>query len=240
MRWYLLALLVCGCGNSGDDFPVTPGGPGHGGGHNPDASIDGPDGGGDMLLGKVCLMTDPRQPTSACATTLAAGLTVTLGSNVATTVDDGSFSIARSTGTGLVWTVSGTNVVTSVIPLTARLVLPAMPAIPMYQELTGNNGVVPTAGNGDVFVQVVHGSTLVAGATAAASVTGPYPVFYDPASGDQWSQDVTGALGMAWIPGLLAGPVDVQVTPPAATTPIVLGAVPIVDSALTFVTAEVP
>jgi hypothetical protein len=237
MKRLLLVVGLVACRNSDENFPVTPGGGGHGGSvPGADASFDVGDGGN--FLGKVCLISDPRLPTSGCATTGAGGLIVSLGSNTATTADDGSFVIAATAATGAVWTVTGANIVPTVAPFTALAVIPALLAVP-FADLENANGVVPTPGNGAVFVRVVQNSTAVAGATAIATNQLQYATLYDPASGLVWNANATGALGVAWLPGVLAGSQTVTVTPPAPAQPVVLSNVPIVEGALTFITAEV-
>lgn len=237
MRRVLLVVVgLIGCRNGGDDFPVTVGATGAGGTVPAvDARPDTGDGGN--LLGRVCLITDPRQPTSACATTGAGGLIVTLGASSATTADDGTFVITASTATGLVWDVIGADIIESLSPFTAQAIVPAMPALPFVDLETGN-GIVPTPGHGAAFVRVVHGGTPVAGATVVATGEDQYAPLYDPETGLVWGPTATGAFGMAWLPSLLAGTQDITVVPPGQGTPVVVGNVPIVEGALTFVTAE--
>src|SRR5689334_23274473 len=123
MKRLLLVVGLVACGNSGDDFPVTPGGNGPGGNHpGVDAAID-TSASGANLAGRVCLVNDPR--VSTCATTGAGGLLVTLGLNTATTADDGSFQIQGTQATNAVWTVTGETIVQTVEPFTGQVIIPA-------------------------------------------------------------------------------------------------------------------
>ncbi len=236
MKRLLLVVGLVACGNTGDDFPVTPGGNGPGGNHpGVDAAIDTGDSGAN-LAGHVCLVSDPR--VSTCATTGAGGLLVTLGLNTATTADDGSFQIQGTQATNAVWTVTGETIVQTVEPFTGQLIIPAVLAN-SFTQLQNANGVLFMTGAGDVIVRVVQNGTPVAGATAIASNQDAYQTRYDPPSGDVWTVDATGILGIAWLPGVLAGTQTVTVQPPLSAAQIMISNVPIVEGALTFVTADV-
>jgi hypothetical protein len=236
MKRLLLVVGLVACGNSGDDFPITPGGNGPGGTHpGRDAAVDSGDGGGATITGRVCVVSDPRALT--CAMTGAGNLLVTLGLNTALTADDGTFQIQSTAATDARWTVTGDTIVQTVEPFTADLVIPAVLADPFAEQRTAN-ALGFTGGAGDVFVRVVQNSTPVAGATAIASDQ-MFPSLYDPASGGQWATDVTGVLGLAWLPGVPIDTQTVTVQPPAAAAPITISNVPIIEGALTFVTADV-
>lgn len=237
MKHLLLVVGLVACGNRGDDFPVTPGGNGPGGNHpGVDAAVDTSDAGN--LLGRVCLIADPRLPTTGCAMTGAGNLLVTLGLNTATTANDGTFEIQSTEATNAVWTVTGENIVPTVEPFTGQMIIPAVIA-DSFTQLQNANGVLFQTGAGDVFVRVVQNSTPVAGATAIASGQDTYQTRYDPPSGDVWTTDATGILGVAWLPGVLAGTQTVTVQPPLSAAQIMISNVPIVEGALTFVTADV-
>jgi hypothetical protein len=236
MKRLLLVAGLVACANHGDDFPVTPGGNGPGGNHpGVDAAIDTTDGGA-TISGRVCLVGDPRVTT--CATTGAGGFLVTLGLNTATTADNGAFQIQGTEATNAVWTVTGETIVQTVEPFTGQTIIPAVLA-DSFTQLQNTNGVLFQTGAGDVIVRVVQNSTPVAGATAIASGQDTYQTRYDPASGDLWTTDATGALGIAWLPGVLAGTQTVTVQPPLSATQITISNLPIVEGALTFVTADV-
>lgn len=237
MRCALLVLVV-GCHAGGDDYPVAPGGAGVGGGLPTlvDASLDGTDG-GPQLIGRVCLMTDPRDQTS-CATTGAGGLVVTLGTSMATTADDGTFTIARPTGSNITWDVTGSTLVESITPFAAQAVIPAMPLV-LYGQLEGDNGVVPQAAQGAVMVRVLQGGVPAVGAAVTSTPAGVYGTFYDGATPSTWTANATGAFGAAWMPAIATGTVDVTVTPQGGTA-VVLSQVPIKEGAITFLTEELP
>jgi hypothetical protein len=238
MKRLLLVVGLVACGHSSEDFPVMPGGHGPGGSTpGPDAAIDSGDGGA-KLLGRVCLIGDPKLPTTGCADTGAGNLLVTLGLNTATTSDNGTFEIQATAATNAVWTVSGENIVPTVEPFTAQTLIPAVLATP-FADLQNANGVLFMAGAGDVFVRVVQNSTPVAGATAIATGQQVYQSLYDPPSGQVWTTTATGTLGVAWLPGVPVGTQTVTVQPPATTAQITISNVPIVEGALTFVTADV-
>lgn len=238
MKRALLVLVVLAACHPSDenDFPVAPGGGGFGGGQlaAPDAATGGD--GGPALVARVCLMTDPRDQGS-CAATGAGGLTVTLGTSIATTADDGTFAIARPASTSLVWVITGTTIVPSVMSFAAQPKVPALP-ITLYAQLQGDNGVVPQAGQGAAMVRVVHGSVLVPSATVTISPAGIYATLYDGATPSGWTQSATGSFGAAWMPGVTAGTANITVTPQGGT-PVVISQVPIVDGGVTFLTQEV-
>ena len=239
MKRALLVLVVLAACHPSDenDYPVTVGGGGFGGGQlaAPDAANGGD--GGPSLVARVCLMTDPRDQGS-CAATGAGGLTVTLGTSIATTADDGTFTIARPASTSLVWVITGTTIVPSVMSFAAQPQVPAIPAT-LYAQLQGDNGVVPQAGQGAAMVRVVHGTVLVPSATVTISPAGIYATLYDGATPSGWTQSATGSFGAAWMPGVTAGTANITVTPQGGTS-VVISQVPIVDGGVTFLTQEVP
>jgi len=199
------------------------------------AVLDGSDAAA-TLAGRACVLTDLRDLTS-CATTGAGGLTVMLGSQTATTADDGQFTLATPAGTLLVWHVSGTDVVPSVMPLGATPQIPVVTTT-AYADALNSNSILLAQGQGSAFVRVVRGAAALTGATAVASPTPTYPAFYDGATSLTWDQDATDAYGMVWIAGADAGSLTVTVTPPLATgVPIT---VPIEGDSITFVTLDVP
>ena len=158
--------------------------------------------------------------------------------NTATTANDGTFQIQGTEATNAVWTVTGENIMQTIEPFTGQVIIPAVVA-DSFTNLQSENGVLFITGAGDVFVRVVQNSTPVAGATAIASNQDAYQTRYDPASGDVWNTDVTGSLGVAWLPSVPAGTQTVTVRPPSPATQIIISNVPIAEGALTFVTADV-
>ncbi len=239
MKVVVALLAVVGCKSSTDNLPVEPGGGGGtiGVGGHPDAPRDvGGDGGG--LAGRVCLLTDPRDLVG-CDATNAGGLTVTLGTQMATTAADGSFAMTAPTGTGLVWHVTGTAIQTSVRPYAAGdTQIPAMTTT-MYTTVAADTGDFAVGGDGTIFIAVDKAGASLAGATASSSPTATYLTFYDGSTIHNWQTTSTGPFGTALIGGQPAGTATVAVVPPSAATISVTG-VPVEDGALTFLTVTAP
>src|SRR5690349_6695932 len=116
------ALVLMACQPGGDDaFPIAPGGgdpavitPAP---DRPPADSD-TDGGTTSIAGRVCVILDPRSPTT-CAIGNASGIRVTLGASVAITAADGSFTIDAPLTSNVLWAVSGVGYVPTVMPLGA-------------------------------------------------------------------------------------------------------------------------
>jgi hypothetical protein len=236
--WLLAAWLMLGaCGDSVPNLPVNPcPGGGGGGGGGRDASIDSTDG-ATLLAGKVCLLADPRDLTT-CQATGAGGLTVAIDHNSATTADDGTFAIAQPVGTNLVWTVSGGNIVPSVMPAGT---LAQIPAIDMttYTTLQSNNGVLLNTDQGSILMRVSSSGTPLVGARVTSTPAPSFGPFYDGTNAQTWLQNGTGAQGTAWLPGITAGTASLDVTPSGGSaTPI--GSAPVAGQAITYVLADVP
>ena len=243
-----LAVAIAGWGGTGcktaDDFPVLPGGggvPGHTNNNEspadaPDDSIDGT----AKLAGRVCLFADLRAPTSACASTGAQDLVVTLGSKTTTTDDDGTFSIDVPASSNLVWRVSGPSLVTSAMPFAADFVIPAVTSDDYAALLSANIGFPSLiSGQGSLVVRVVSAVAPLANAVATQVVPGAqFATRYDGTSATVWDQDATGESGVVWVIGAMAAPISVKLTPMAGnfiTTPTVVE-----DQTITFITVEFP
>jgi hypothetical protein len=219
-------------------LPVNPGGSGGGpGGAHGDAGADSGDGGA-TLAGRVCLLPDPRDLT-ACAATGAGGLTVALGSQSATTADDGTFVIAAAQGTNLVWHVTGASIVTSVMPASLVASVPAI-AVATFGNLATSIGMLFNVDQGQLMATIVQAGAPLANAAATTSPAAQYPTLYDdPASASVWGVKGTGAHGTAWVPGLDAGTAALSITPMGGSATAV-GAFPIEASSITFVVADLP
>ena len=240
----LLATVVGGACNATtdpDDYPVGPGGGGGGVGgtkDRPDAAVDANADAAPSISGRVCLLRDLRNVMS-CDATGAAGLVVRLGSEAATTLDDGSFTINRPSGSELVWQVSGNAVVTSRVPL--RLGSAVVPAIrsESYDDVLAANTIVVDPGEGSVHASLIRGGMPLANATATTDDASPkYPPMYDGDSAEIWDRDVTGNFGVVWLPGLDVGVSSVTAVP-ASGTPITTPVI-VESQAITFVTSDVP
>ncbi len=235
----LFALAACNSG-AGDDYAVIPGGgntlTGGSNGGSRDAAV-GDGGDGSMPTGRVCLMTDLRTPTLNCSTTMAGGLTVTLGSQTAMTAADGSFSLVPPIGNLLVWHVRGTLLVTSAIPYSGQTVLPAITDAAYNDLLQSNSVTMVQPGQGSLVMQVVRNSVALAGAKMA--LTSQNNILYDANDATQWNQNTTtGTRGVIWAPGVAAGTLSYTITPAVGNK--LTGTVAIEDQTITFVTQEVP
>jgi hypothetical protein len=216
MRLVLLAvLLLAGCQPEHEDFPRVPGGGGGGGGTG-----GGGGGGGNLtdaaeFTGRVCLVDDLRLPddVNQCRNTGASGFTVTLGTETATTLADGTFTMTESTGEGLVWHVSGATIVTSVMSKGPSNVIPAITSAD-YQTLLDANLIAVQAGQGSIVARIIdNASTPLVDAQAATTPAAAVATRYDGASDTIWNLGATGPLGMAWLVGVPAGLPVLAVTP---------------------------
>ncbi len=240
MRIAAVLIALVGCHPSGDDYHVITGGDDHP--INPMADgrpADGVVGDGSMLTGRVCVISDLRRPTepASCAPSGVANITVQLGTETAMTADDGSFMLLPPSGTGLVWKTSGADLVSSVTPLSTVHVLP-MVRVQTYLDLQNGNSVIVNSGEGSVFLYVRQAGLPLADATTDVSPVASYPSLGDRTNATNWVQGATGALGVSWTPGIIAGTATLTVTPPVGPDAVL--AVPIEDGAITFATLAIP
>jgi hypothetical protein len=241
-RLLALALVVQlgACEEAPETFPVTPGGSGTTGTSNrPDAAIDASDA-STTITARACLLLSASdvQP-NGCALTGASGLTVALGTEIAITNDDGTFTIMRPADTtGLVWRISGTNVVPSAVELGPVLSLPVI-ALPAYQDMLAATDAAIANGDGALFVRVVRGTVAVKDAVVSVD---PPPtndqVFYDSADPNIWETTATGNLGVAWVPSEIPGTAQLTVT--TGTSATVVTGIPVFQDTITFAIAEIP
>jgi hypothetical protein len=187
----------------------------------------------------VCVLPDPRDFTTCSATGLA-GMTVSLpGVGSATTADDGTFAIALPTGTDLVWTISGSNVMPSMMGFSTSAVLYAItPAV--FTDLLNANGIVPDPTQGVILGNVLRGGSALGSATVVASPIGVYPsTFYAKLDDTQdWPLSSTdAALGSFMMAGFAPG-VEALTATPAAGSAEVLGGVLVGSGAVTFVSVQ--
>src|ERR1700733_13342719 len=141
MRTALAVMLFAACTPDSTTYPIG-GGPGGGAGGNGSGSGSGTtDANMDVIEGLVCVLPDPRD-FSTCLAAGAGGITVAVGaSSTAVTNDDGTFTIATPTGTNLVWSVSGSDVMTSTIGFSTSAVIPAIQSM-TFETLANENGIV--------------------------------------------------------------------------------------------------
>jgi hypothetical protein len=231
-------LVGCGGGGSGDDFPVEPGGPS--GPSTPlDASLrdaSDPDALA-TLMGRVCLALDLRAPVSDCATTGADGITVTLGTKMATTTADGTFVIERPSGSSLVWRARGLAIVSSVMPFGASNIIPAM-GLQDYVDLQNANTI--TVVTGSIIARVVKNGTLQAGVNATVTPPADTPPHYAGNGELVWPELANGttAFGMIWIPNARLEMTTVTGTPDAGAFGTAAGIVE--DQSITYLTIDLP
>jgi hypothetical protein len=222
-------------------YGIQPGGPGGPGGGDPDANtiVDANDGGttGAILHGIACLITDLRT-LGPCAPSGAGGLVVKLGSQVATTSDNGTFAIPAPVATNLTWLVSGGAFETSIVSFNAFADIPVITTT-TFGDLELDNGILEVAGQGALVTHVVHGGAFVAGATATTTPSAAYAPLYDGATATAWNQNSTSTHGAIWIAGLATGTASLTVTASSGGPQIVSG-IPIGDGTITFVTVEIP
>ncbi len=200
--WFVVALAACQAAEErrnvlpggDDDESVTPGGG--------DASVpDGTAGDGAAIMGRVCLLADLRN-LEGCASSGADGLMVTLGTQVATTAADGTFTMPAPSGSTLVWRVVGTGVVPSRMVFSAFPLIPVVPQT-LYDDLLIANGVILNAGQGSVVARVVSQGLGVPGVTG--TIVTANQSFYDGSSASTWNQNSTGNQGVIWIPAVPTG-----------------------------------
>ena len=241
-------VLVAACTNS-HNYPVIGGGGGggnvgvDGGGHvdgATDGATDAVPGDGGTITGRVCLLTDLRDLTS-CASTGASGLTVTLGAGSAigsaTTSDDGSFSLTKPAGTGLMWQVTGSTIVTSSMAYSADTKIPAVSSTD-YATLQGDSGVTSTPGQGAVMARITQANSPLAGATASSNPAGQYLVEYAGSNANAWTQNATDAHGTAWLPGLASMQPAVITVAASGGTPSATRSVTPPDQGIAFVMVD--
>ena len=241
------AAIGGGCGNTGDDYMVNPGhgsgpnGSGSGSGHMPDAGGVDPDA---AYTAKVCMLTDPRNPMS-CATTGVDGLTVTLGTQTATTAADGAFTMMTPNGSGLVWRVKGATVVTAVVPFSASHDVPAI-SVDRYTQLLGDNGQIFIDQEASIIARVTQRNAAASGATTTVTPPPAAQVFYDGSSAVMWDENTTSTYGTIWVPvmalqsGTSATLTITSADTGSGSTITAFPSIPLENQAITFVTLDLP
>lgn len=234
----LVMLAACRGGGGDDDYMIIPSGDDTIVGPQPDAAL--PDAtvgdGGGALAGRVCLLLDPRDQ-SSCSAIGAGGLVVTIGTQTALTAADGSFTMPSPQGTNLVWHVTGSSIVTSVMPLSSTNVIPAID-LALYDDMLFTNGVLLTADQGSIFARIVQQGAPLPGALVGASPPPAVLTRYDGASALLWDEDATGPFGVAWITAAPTGTSTLTVVPPAGNQ--LTTTAPVEPLAITFVTIALP
>jgi hypothetical protein len=242
-----LLLVTTACTKADDDFAVEPGG---GGGRGSNAGHV--DGGTDSTLGgspfAVCLVTDLRGG-SPCAATGAGGLTVTLGGTIATTADDGTFTLTPPGGSALTWMVTGTTtggtpIVTSVQQFGTLAVLFAISQT-SFMTLLGPAASEEAlfTGTGSIVIMATRAGTFESGVTASETPALGSDVFVDaPDNGWDQTETATGSAGTIWMVNVPTPALSVTLTPTAGSdlTPLTLASLPVIDQAITFALVDMP
>jgi hypothetical protein len=242
-----LLVLVAACRAGADDYPIGPGAEGSGISNRGDAgtgdALDAPDGdGGVQITGRVCLVTDLRDPTACADTQVVRNVTVSIGATrTAIPNERGDFTISAPLGP-FVWRVSGRDVITSIVPFGADTRLPVIDA-ELYTEMLSVNRVMrPAELVTSIVLRVLSGTTAVANVTAVSNPATADLAFYDDDDVLDWRSDRlgTGPKGVVWLPDIplttTTATATVTLTPPQGA--IVNTQVTVEDQAITFVTIE--
>jgi hypothetical protein len=240
MRTALAVILFAACAPDSPTYPVG-GGPGggaggNGGGGGGGSSGNGVDANPDVIEGIVCVLPDPRDFTT-CLGSGAGDITVTVGTGSAVTADDGTFSINTPTGTNLVWSISGSAVMSSTIGFSTSAVIPAIQTM-TFETLANENGIVYDPTQGTIIGQVLHAGSGFANATAAAAPVGIYATLYaSPNDQADWlDAETTTTFGTFLIAGLTPGSETLTLAVGSGSAEIV-NDVPSAAGLITFVTA---
>ena len=238
MKWLSLLALLAACGKPPTEgFPVEPGGGGMGSSFVPDAPAASDDG-STLISGRVCLLLAAPHSLATCAATGAGNLTVTLGSSMVATADDGSFTMMRpAVTTNLVWRVSGAGVVPSAIKFGSVTTLPAIDEV-SYDEMLVATQATVALGTGAMMTRVSRAGFGVSGATVVAQPAPDSEIYYDGADALSWETDATGTFGVAWLPSIATGNAMLTITSGAMQT--VVSGQPVFAGTITFVFAEIP
>lgn len=239
-RLALALVLAAACGgDDGGGFPIMPGGGGSGTSNNPDAAIDDEGDASTAITGRVCLISDARTPT-ACAATGADGFTVDLATQQATTAADGSFTLARPSGSNLVWRVSGTGIEPSAMAYSASApaTIPAIPSL-VYGDMLA--ATQPAVGNADgaVIARITRGTSPVADTVVSSAPSSTSGIYYDGASTIDWTDVATGTSGVAWIPGMPAGTATLAFDT-GGSNAVTMATAPVFADTITFVFHTIP
>ncbi len=234
MRCLALVMLAA-CTDSGPDFPVTTQG-----GAPPGGAVTVP----TVIIGRVCVLTDPRLLTS-CITTGAQNLTVTVGNQVATTGPSGGFVVNAPSDTTTpniirTVTVTGTGIIPSSQVVTPNLLVPVLNEN-LFSQVLAANGIVLTPGSGSIIASVTRGGIPVQGVTAISTPSPAFGPFFDGTSPTAFTLNGTGAQGVALFAGFAPNvPVNVTFTDAARSSETTVGGVQVINGGITFVEGVLP
>jgi hypothetical protein len=223
-RIALFVSVLAGCASSGDDYPVLTD---QGGGETATAQL---------ISGRVCVIVDPRDLVT-CSPSGGGGLVVSAGSGVALTRGDGSFTVSSTAPLTGSLTVSGPGVVPTLLPVSAvHAAVPVLQA-DLFQEMLAAADLEVTPGTGSILATVTHEGQPVSGVTVTTAPIGAGGPFFDGATATGFTLDGTGARGIVWAPGIVAGPTSLTFTDIAHATETTVGGVQVVDGGLTLTDA---
>jgi hypothetical protein len=232
----LVPALVGACEGDAKHYPIVPGSEGEGSSMTmADAAVEG-DAASTELPGRVCLIADARDP-ATCASSGAGGLTVTLGTQTATTVADGSFTMTRPTGTGLVWFVTGTGVEPSAMRMVGGTKIPVMSSL-LYGDMIAAMSAIVSADTGAIITRISRAAAPLTDAVVVASPIPDSETYYDGAGVTDWSFDATGSFGVVWISSIAPGTASLAVD--TGTVQGTVGGIPVYAGTVTFELAEIP
>jgi hypothetical protein len=103
-----------------------------------------------------------------------------------------------------------------------------------YQALLTNNSVTLFPGEGSVIALEFKNGVGAVGVSAVSAPLSRYDAFYATSSATAWGQTVTDTHGLAWLPGLDVGTVNVT----SQTDPqhvVVTNGVKVYDGGVTFI-----
>lgn len=237
MKRVAFVLVCAACAACADDpgteFPVEPSA-----GSAATTGMDQPSDTTNMFRGRVCVVDDVRA-LNTCATRGAGDLTVQLGDSVAVTSEDGSFAMPTPVGTGLSFTVSGANVVTTTQLLNARAQINALRQ-DTFDEMLFQTGIVaPPANTGSIIAAVTRGGVPLSGVTGTVSPAGEFGPFFDGTAPEPWSRNSTGASGIVWFPDVVTGPASLTFNTLTGGSAIV-GGVQVINGGITMVETPLP
>jgi hypothetical protein len=220
MKCLVAVCLVAGCYTDEDDedFPIVPG-----------SGTTATSGTAGMLRGRAC-MSDDLTALGECARRGVGGLSVTLGTSVAITADDGSFALVPPRGSLQSFTVSGAGAVTTTTPYAPGPFVPVINADVWASTLASNDIFLPP-GTGSILGTVVRGREPAPGIMVSSTPGSAFGPFYDGETG--FTLDRTGARGVFFVPGLAAGPSTLGFAPGDLTVvgiSVIEGGVTILDS----------
>ena len=229
-----------GCESQPLCTPQSPCVPGGGGGGGGGGQADAPPRDGSdrsFVRGRVCLSTDLRFPVR-CANTGADGFTVSYGNLRATTNADGSFAFtAAPTTTPKIVKASRADFITSLVPASQTVLIPSV-ATSVYEQFLFDNAFILPTDKGTVFARVLNVGAAYSGATVVAVPEALAITRYAGNNPIAWEVTATGTEGLAALPGVASGPINVVVTPAVGAARTFTG-IPVEGATVTFVGLEI-